>query len=434
MDHVSNVLSEKEVKQLLDAINAGDSDPKDIGTTDDGRKIKIYDFKRPDKFSREQIRNISKIHESFARLTTTSLSTQLHSAYHVHVASIDQLTYEEFIRSIPTPTILATIKMDPLNGDAILEIDPDITFTIIDRICGGIGDGKKSQHELTDIEQNIMEGIIVRILGNMREAWSEIVDLRPRLYQIDTTPQFIQIIPPSDMTVLIKLKVNINDINGMIKFCIPCRTVEPIFGKFNTLNFYQNKKQPSEKVDTENIPVTLTAEILRRDYTIKEIREWQIGTEILPVRPLSPEHCYLKFGNRRVWQCEILPDNKRFLKRIKIIDVTDEPFGTEGKKMEMSKVNSLVDDALSNVGLTISVELGTTVKTVKEVREMGSGTVVELDKLAGAPVDVKANGVLIGYGEVVVIDENFGVRITEILSSATSSDKPTDESSEAEEG
>jgi flagellar motor switch protein FliN/FliY len=102
--------------------------------------------------------------------------------------------------------------------------------------------------------------------------------------------------------------------------------------------------------------------------------------------------------------------------------------------MEMSKVNPLVDDVLSNVGLTISVEVGTTVKTVKEVREMGSGTVVELDKLAGAPVDVKANGVLIGYGEVVVIDENFGVRVKEIVSSATSSNKPTDESSEAEEG
>jgi flagellar motor switch protein FliM len=89
---------------------------------------------------------------------------------HVYVVSVDQLTYEEFIRSIPTPTTLAVINMDPLNGNAILEIDPAITFSIIDRLFGGKGEGTKSQNELTDIEVSVIETVIVRLLGNLREA------------------------------------------------------------------------------------------------------------------------------------------------------------------------------------------------------------------------------------------------------------------------
>ena len=106
---------------------------------------------------------------------------QLRSLVQVHVASVDQLTYEEFIRSIPNPTTLAVINMDPLKGSAILEIDPAITFSVIDRLFGGQGEGTKVTRDLTDIEASVMESIIVRILGNMREAWSQVIDLRPRL-------------------------------------------------------------------------------------------------------------------------------------------------------------------------------------------------------------------------------------------------------------
>jgi len=228
---------------------------------------------------------------------------------HVHVASVDQLTYDEFIRSLNTPTTLAVINMNPLNGYAIMEIDPAITFLIIDRIFGGIGDGTKSQHELTDIEKSIMENIIIRMLGNLREAWTTVLDLRP----------------------------------------------------------------------------------------------------------LNPGYCYLRLGDRRVWLCQILPDCKWFSKRIKIVNYAEKPFGTEGNDMKIEEGNSPAADALSCAMMKISVELGATLKTVKEVFAMNEGTILELDKLAGEPVDVKANGVLIAYGEVVVIDENFGVRITEIM-------------------
>src|SRR5512134_2988811 len=161
------VLSQDEIDQLLSAISSGEVDTEEVAQTADQRKIKIYDFKRPDKFSKDQTRVIQMMHESFARLTTTALSAQLRSLVHVHVASVDQLTYEEFITSIPNPTTLAVINMDPLKGSAILEIDPSVTFSIIDRLFGGKGEETKLSRDLTDIEASVMENIIVRILANM---------------------------------------------------------------------------------------------------------------------------------------------------------------------------------------------------------------------------------------------------------------------------
>jgi flagellar motor switch protein FliM len=413
------VLSQAEIEQLLIAINAGDGKPKVSGKTADKRRIRIYNFERPNKFFKEHIKTISVIFETFCRLTTISLSAQIRNMCHIHVASVDQLTYEEFIRSIPTPTTLATIKMDPLKGNALLEIDPAISFSIIDRVCGGCGDGTKSQHELTDIELPIMEKHIVRLLDNMREAWTTVLDLRPKLTAVDTNPQFVKIVPHNEMVLLATLETKIGDIEGMINFCIPYLTVEPIIERLSSRFWYGNylnimRLNSSNLKLREEIPVRMSAEIISRYYPVKEILKWKADTLILPLCPLSPGNCYLRLGDRRVWRCQILPDCNGFIKRIKIVIYAEKPFGTEGNDMKTEEVNSLTVDAMSSAAIKISVELGTALKTVKEVFAMGEGTVIELDKLAGEPVDVKANGVLFAHGEVVVIDENFGVRITEI--------------------
>jgi flagellar motor switch protein FliM len=281
---LTEVLSQDEIDQLLTAINAGDTEPEDFRPAADTRKIKIYDFKRPDKFSKEQIRTVSIMHETFARLTTTSLSAQLRSMVHVHVASVDQLTYEEFIRSIPTPTTLAIINMDPLKGNAILEIDPAVTFSIIDRLFGGTGEGTKAQHELTDIEQAVMEGIIVRILGNMREAWSQVIDLRPRLGQIDTNPQFAQIVPPTEMVVLVTLETKVGDVEGMMNFCIPYITIEPIIGKLSAQFWYSSVRRGTTtenltvlKDKLSTVDVNVVAEIGKIQIPVRDVLSLRVG-------------------------------------------------------------------------------------------------------------------------------------------------------------
>lgn len=307
---MNEVLSQDEIDQLLTAISTGDVETEDVSQAADQRKIKIYDFKRPDKFSKEQIRTVSIMHETFARLTTTSLSAQLRSLAHVHVASVDQLTYEEFIRSIPNPTTLAIINMDPLKGSAVLEIDPSVTYAIIDRLFGGQGEGAKINRDLSEIEISVMEGIIVRILGNMREAWSTVIDLRPRLGQIETNPQFAQMVPPTEMVVLVTLETKIGDVEGMMNFCIPYITIEPIVSKLSAQYMYstvrrgtttENMQLLRDRLNTVEIPVV--AEIGSMNITVRDVLSLTKGDHIRLQNVGIQDEMTLRVGNERKFTC-----------------------------------------------------------------------------------------------------------------------------------
>ena len=309
---MTDVLSQDEIDQLLNAINTGQPDNDDYKAVSDTRKIKIYDFKRPDKFSKEQIRTVQIMHETFARITTTSLSAQLRSLVHVHVATVDQLTYEEFIRSIPTPTTLAVINMDPLKGNAVLEIDPAITFSMIDRLFGGTGvvTGNKSR-DLTDIEQSVMEGIIVRILANMREAWTQVIDLRPRLGQIETNPQFAQIVPPTEMVVLVTLETKVSEEEGMINFCIPYLTIEPIISKLSSQFWFSSVRRSSttqylgtlkEKISTVDMDVV--AEIGSINVPIRDVLSLRAGDVVKLSNTKVNDQLTLNIGDKKKYYCQ----------------------------------------------------------------------------------------------------------------------------------
>jgi len=332
---MTEVLSQDEIDQLLTAISAGDTDTEDFRPVNDTRKIKIYDFKRPDKFSKEQIRTVSIMHETFARLTTTALSAQLRSMAHVHVASVDQLTYEEFIRSIPTPTTLAVINMDPLKGNAILEIDPSVTFSIIDRLFGGTGQGTKVQRDLTDIEQSVMEGIIVRILANMREAWTQVIDLRPRLGQIETNPQFAQIVPPSEMVVLVTLETKVGEEEGMMNFCIPYITIEPIISKLSSQFWFSSVRRSSttqymgvlkEKLST--VEMDVVAEIGTINLPVRDVLNLRVGDVVRLSNVHVGDPFTLSVGSKKKFLCQAGVIGKKVAVQVlkKVADLDQEDF------------------------------------------------------------------------------------------------------------
>lgn len=333
---MTEVLSQDEIDQLLTSISSGDSEADDFKPVSDTRKIKIYDFKRPDKFSKEQLRTVSNMHETFARLTTTSLSAQLRSLVHVHVASVDQLTYEEFIRSIPTPTTLAVVNMDPLKGNAVLEIDPAITFCMIDRLFGGRGiTATNKNRDLTDIEQSVMEGIIVRILANMREAWTQVIDLRPRLGQIETNPQFAQIVPPSEMVVLITLETKVGDEEGMMNFCIPYLTIEPIISKLSSQFWFSSVRRSSTtqylgtlKEKLASVDMEVVAEVGSINLPVRDVLALKVGDVVRLSNTKVGEPFSLSVGNKKKFYCQPGIVGKKMAVQVtgKIEDVAAEDF------------------------------------------------------------------------------------------------------------
>lgn len=307
---MTEILSQDEIDALLTAISTGEADTTDYTAVKEQRKVKIYDFRRPDKFSKDQIRTLQMMHETFARLTTTALSAQLRALVSVHVASVDQLTYEEFIRSIPNPTTLAVINMDPLKGSAVLEIDPSITFTIIDKLFGGTGESTKISRELTDIELSVMEGIIVRILGNLREAWSNVIDLRPRLGNIETNPQFAQIVPPNDMVVLVTLETKVGEVEGMMNLCIPYITIEPVISKLSAQYWYSSIRKGATDENAaiiqsrlEAVELPIVVEVGEVEITMEELLAIQTGDVIkLPNTKINSD-MILKVGGRKKYKC-----------------------------------------------------------------------------------------------------------------------------------
>ena len=314
----TEVLTHDEIDQLLTAISAGEVKPLEVQHAPDQKKIKIYDFKRPDKFSTDQMRTVSIMHETFARLTTTSLSAQLRSLVHVHVASVDRLTHQDFIRSIPNPATLAVINMDPLRGSAILQIDPALTFSIIDRLFGGQGEGAKFQRELTAIEQSVMEGIIMGLLRNLVEAWSTVIDLRPRLGQIETNPQFARIVPPTEMVVLVTLETKVGEVEGMMNFCIPYLTIEPIISRLSAQQWYSagtkgRRIQPrtvgSLRVEakfcvaTEKLTIRTLSELKKR--SLIKLPDLDNGNAYLAVRDTPLGRLTVRAGKRREWQLSV---------------------------------------------------------------------------------------------------------------------------------
>lgn len=311
---MTEMIANEELQNILMGVGGGSELQFDGVSSDrpekDHSKTKPYDFKRPDKFSKDQMRTLQMIHETFARMVTTSLSAQLRAAAAVHVSSVDQLTYEEFIRSIPSPTTLAIINMDPLRGSAVYEIDPSISFSIIDRLFGGKGEQPKNiNRELTDIERSVMESVIVRMLGNLRESWSTLIDLRPRLGNIETNPQFAQIVPPNDMVVLVSFETKISESEGMMNFCIPYITIEPIVNKLSAQYWYssiqkaqseENKEIIQQRLETVLLPIK--CEVGEIEISIGDVLNLSEGDIVRLNTPINGEFI-IKVGDRKKFKC-----------------------------------------------------------------------------------------------------------------------------------
>ncbi|SFM32109.1 flagellar motor switch protein FliM [Gracilibacillus orientalis] len=241
------VLSQNEIDSLLSALSSGEMDANKLKEEEKDKKVKVYDFKRALRFSKDQIRSISRIHDNFARLLSTYFSAQLRTYVHVTVASVDQIPYEEFIRSIPTKTILNVYSVEPLDGRIIFEFNPNIAYAMLDRMLGGIGNSVNNIDNLTEIETTLMSQLFEKALDNLQEAWGSVVNIDPMLEDFEVNPQFLQLVSPNETVVVVSLDTTIGDSSGMINICIPHVVLEPIIPKLSVHYWMQNENSKERK-------------------------------------------------------------------------------------------------------------------------------------------------------------------------------------------
>ncbi|WP_186577463.1 flagellar motor switch protein FliM [Aquibacillus kalidii] len=235
------VLSQNEIDALLSALSSGEMDANQLKQEEKDKKVRVYDFKRALRFSKDQIRSISRIHENFARLLTTYFSAQLRTYVHISVASVDQIPYEEFIRSIPTMTILNVYSVTPLEGRIIFEFNPNIAYAMLDRMLGGKGSSINKVENLTEIETTLMSQLFEKALDNLQEAWRSVVEIDPMLEDFEVNPQFLQLVSPNETVVVVSLNTTIGESSGMINICIPHVVLEPIIPKLSVHYWMQTE-------------------------------------------------------------------------------------------------------------------------------------------------------------------------------------------------
>lgn len=325
----SDVLSQSEIDDLLSALSTGVVSAEEMQVEQKQRKIKVYDFKRPDKFSKDQIRTLYMLHENFARLLNTYLSAHLRALVHINVASVDQLTYEEFIRSLPNPSVISVFSMKPLKGNAILELNPNIVFAIIDRLFGGPGLPPSKPRPLTDIEEAITKRVINKAFESFQEAWKQVIAIEPKLDVIETNPQFTQIVPPSDMVVIITLQAKIGQAEGLINICIPYFVLEPIMSKLTTTFWVSSaiaKQSLPEHISAiqrklERALIPVVVELGRVTITVQELLDLNAG-DVLQLGTKVEEELNVIIGQREKFKCK--PGLSKSKIAIKVTQVISE--------------------------------------------------------------------------------------------------------------
>lgn len=241
---MSKILSQDEIDALL--TSAADLE-KSASTPDlplDGESVIVYNFRRPDRVNKEQIRSLHFLHDRFARNISTSLSAYLRTVTDVNVTSVEQFTYSEFLMSLPDPTAFYAISLTPLEGLAALELNPAVAFSMIDRMLGGSGKGMAPTRGLTEIEHNVIDGVIKLVLEQLTETWRNIVEVRFRVNGRDTRPQMLQVAAPNEVVVLIGFDIRIGDARGMLNFCLPATAIESVSDQF-THTWYRSHREPT---------------------------------------------------------------------------------------------------------------------------------------------------------------------------------------------
>ena len=262
---MGEVLSQHEIDDLLNALNAGELDVEEYKSSAMERKVKDYDFNRPSKFAKEHLRTLEIIFEHYSRLLSTTLPAYMRHPCQVDVINSEAVAYSEFSNALSNPILMGIVDFYPQKGSIIMDMSVNIGYTIIDRLLGGKGESLDSERDFSEIEVTIIERIMSVMIDLLVEPWKNVVSLDPVLEKIETNSQFAQIISPGEIIALITLNLRIGKVEGLINICIPYMTVESVIDKLNTKYWFSSMQKTNEEV-------------------YKDIIEKQISTALIPVK------------------------------------------------------------------------------------------------------------------------------------------------------
>ncbi len=299
---MADILSQDEVDLLLSAVAEGElAEEAAVEDAAEAPHLAAYDFRRPERVSKEQLKGLQSLFEAFAREVSIVFPPFLRTVVRVDLISIDQLTYDEFILSVARPTALAIVNMAPLDGNAVLELNPQMIFPIVDRVLGGRGEALSEIRELTEIENRILTRIVMMILDSLRRSWAQLIEFRLSIQNLESDPLIVQIVAGSEMVVLVGYEIHIGGIVGNMNMCIPLVVLNPVLYQISQQAHYMRRMSPEMAQLTRaalehtmaKAEVPVDAVLGRAVLPLHEVAQLQVGDIIQldtnPEEPISVE-------------------------------------------------------------------------------------------------------------------------------------------------
>ncbi|NLX04605.1 MAG: flagellar motor switch protein FliM [Phycisphaerae bacterium] len=297
---MADVLDQSEVDALLAAVGGSTNQVEEILGSDGSkvhREVTSYDFKRPERVSKDQIRALEGMHEGFARNFGAAMSGFLRTILEVRIVDTEQLTYSEFTHSLPNPTCFNLISLKALEASICLEISPLIIYPIIDRLLGGTHvDAFIPQRALTSIEQRLVGRIIDRAIKMLGDTWSSLGIDEFELTETESNPHLVQVVAPNEVVIVITFELKLGGKTGTMSLCIPFATIEPILDKLASQNWlsYRRKDNMTNVRETvagslKHASVNLRAFLARTRISMRELMELEVGDVIQTEKPANSE-------------------------------------------------------------------------------------------------------------------------------------------------
>lgn len=300
---MADVLDQSEVDALLAAVDSGTVEEEEGATrifsrsrkSTENVEVRNYDFKRPERVSKDQMRALQTLHEAFARNFGASLSGFLRTIIEVKVASCEQMTYSEFISGLPNPTSFNLIDADGLEGQICFEISPLIIYPIIDRLLGGTSqDLFIPQRPMTLIETRLISNVISRGLTALSEAWAGVKQLQFSIASTESNPQLVQIVPPNEVVVVVGFELKMSSRAGTMNLCIPFNVIEPIIEEVAAQNWFNVARQQRSKEARDRITgglgraaLQVTAMLAETTITLRDLMDMSAGDVIATEKPCN---------------------------------------------------------------------------------------------------------------------------------------------------
>ena len=292
---MADILSQDEIDALMGIVDDNEGESTEGTADSEQRQVMLYDFKRPNRVSKEQLRAIRGIHDKMARSLASEMSATLRSIIEIHLQSVDQMTYGEFLMSLPSPTSFNVFSMRPLDGSAVLEINPSIVFPMIDRLLGGKGENYDTERELSDIELTLLDNVLKVMMSKLKDSWGPIVEMFPLIESKESSPNVVQIVAQNEIVIMIVLEITIGETSGMINIAYPVIYLESILSRLASKDIMigernaKKSRAPELKELLKRADITQEVILGTTNLSIRKVLELDIGDTIRLNEPESDE-------------------------------------------------------------------------------------------------------------------------------------------------